>query len=449
MAHAAAPGSTVVMPAGDHSPQREQRPLSGAEKRVLAMLGLPTFGLALAITAVTTYAPLLAKQFTSSTTVIGVVIGAEGVVALVVPLAAGAWSDQLRTRLGGRLPFLLVGAPAIGVTVAVMAFMHSLLLLALVVFAFFIAYYAAYEPYRALYPDLLEAEVAGRGQSTQALFRGAATGIALIAGGLLFGLSPKLPFLIFAGLAFLTIAVFAWRILGSEGVRRTREHEPRTARQTVGEIVGLLRERPALRAFLVVNALWELSLAALKTFIMLFLTVGVGLAMPQAVGVIAIVVVLVLVAAPISGKLGDRFGKTRVVRISLWLYGLGLLVPLFTQSPLLVLPILPFVAFGGGMILTLPYAILMPLMPEEEHGLITGFYSFSRGLGILLGPLLAGLAITASRSLLSSTQGYAAMWLVCGAAILLSVGFMQPLRTREAQLRRERRRREATRAPAA
>src|SRR5437764_7423101 len=158
--------------------QQEERPLSGTEKRVLALLGLPTFGLALSITAVTTYVPLLAQQFTSSTTIIGIVIGVEGLVALVVPLTAGAWSDQLRTRIGGRLPFLIVGAPVIAVSLAVMGFVTSLPLLGLLVFVFFIAYYAAYEPYRALYPDLLEAEVAGRAQSTQAVFRGAATGVA-------------------------------------------------------------------------------------------------------------------------------------------------------------------------------------------------------------------------------------------------------------------------------
>ena len=154
--------------------------MSGAEKRLLALLGLPTFGLALAITTVTTYVPLLAQKFTSSTAVIGMVIAAEGLVALVVPIAAGAWSDQLKTRIGGRLPFLLLAAPAVGVTIAVMGFMHSLGLLALVVFVFFIAYYWAYEPYRALYPDMLTAEIAGRGQSTQAIFRGLATGTALI-----------------------------------------------------------------------------------------------------------------------------------------------------------------------------------------------------------------------------------------------------------------------------
>jgi MFS family permease len=418
---------------------RRERPLRGAEKRVLALLGLPTFGLALAITAVTTYVPLLARQFTSSTVVIGVVIGAEGAVALIVPLVAGAWSDQLRTRIGGRLPFLVAGAPVLGAAVALMAFVGSLGLLAAIVAVFFIAYYAAYEPYRALYPDLLEAEVAGRGQSTQALFRGGATGVALIGGGLLFALSSKLPFLIFAALAFATLLAFSVRAIRSGAMSNQEEHEARTTRQTVSRIAELLRRRPALRAFLIANALWELSLAALKTFIMLFLREGVKLSMSEAVGVVAIVVVLVLVAAPISGKLGDRLGKTRVVMFSIWPFGLGLLVPLFTQAPYLVLPIMPLVAFGGGMILTLPYAILMPLMPEEEHGLITGFYSFSRGVGILLGPLLAGVAITVLRPVLSSTHGYAAMWLVCGLAILASAAFMGPIRSREAQLRRKRR----------
>jgi MFS family permease len=405
---------------------------------MLAALGLPTFGLALSITAVTTYVPLLARQLTSSTIVIGLVIGAEGFVALIVPLVAGAWSDQLRTPIGGRLPFLAAGAPAIGASVALMAFMRSLGLLAVVVVVFFITYYAAYEPYRALYPDLLESEVAGRGQSTQALFRGGATGVALIGGGLLFGLSAKLPFLVFAALASMAIAAFIWKALRSGKMSGHREHEPRTARQTVSRIAELLRKRPALRAFLVANALWELSLAALKTFIMLFLSSGVHLSISEAVGVLAIVVALVLVAAPISGKLGDRFGKTRVVAVSVWPFGLGLLVPLFTQSPYITLPILPFIAFGGGMILTLPYAILMPLMPDEEHGLITGFYSFSRGIGILLGPLLAGFATATLRPLLASTHGYAAMWLVCGAAILASLPFMKPIQSREAQLRRGR-----------
>lgn len=427
---------------GDAPNGRDERSLSGDEKRVLALLGMPTFAFALSITAVTTYVPLLAQQFTSSTAVIGIIIAAEGLVALVVPIAAGAWSDQLRTRFGGRLPFLMLAGPVMAGTLAITGLLGSLALLSVAVFVFFCAYYAGYEPYRALYPDLLESEVAGRGQSSQAIFRGVGTGTALVGGGLLFGLSPQLPFLLFAVLAAGAIAEFVWGTLGGRAARNRSDGNARSPGETLWKILELLRDRPALRSFLFANALWELAIAALKTFIVLFLTVGVGMSMTQAVGAIAIVAVLILAAAPVSGKLGDRFGRARVVTVALWVFGIGLLVPFVTQEAYIVLPALPFIAFGGGMVMTLPYAILIPLMPDDEHGLLTGFYSFSRGLGILLGPLLAGAAISLLRDRLIDTQGYAAMWLVCGAAILVSIPFMERLRIKERRTRAEQEREE-------
>jgi hypothetical protein len=48
----------------------EDRKLRAAEKRRLALLGVPTFGLALSITVVSTYLPKLASEFTASTSVI-------------------------------------------------------------------------------------------------------------------------------------------------------------------------------------------------------------------------------------------------------------------------------------------------------------------------------------------------------------------------------------------
>ena len=95
--------------------------LSGRERHRLALLGLPTFGLALAITVVSTYGPTVARQFTSSTTTIGVIIGAEGIGAVLLPVVIGAWSDELRTRWGGRLPFVVAGAPVVTVALLVPA----------------------------------------------------------------------------------------------------------------------------------------------------------------------------------------------------------------------------------------------------------------------------------------------------------------------------------------
>ncbi|MGH2866344.1 MAG: MFS transporter [Solirubrobacteraceae bacterium] len=402
-------------------------PLKGRERATIALLGVPTLGLALATTVVTTYLPLIARRFTGSTTVIGLIIGIEGGLALVLPLVFGTWSDQLRTRIGGRLPFVLGAAPGLAVALALLGFAASLLATVLLVLAFFTAYFIAYEPYRAMYPDLVSPEAAGRAQSIQALWRGAGTGLALVGGGLLFALARWLPFVAAAAVFVIALSVFTAVLLGRRAPAQD-EHEASGLREAIGELSGLIAEHPALRAYMLANAFWELSLGAIKTFVVLFLTAGLGNSVTTAALMIGAVALIILVSAPISGELADRFGRLRILNVALWAYGLGLLVPLVTQSPYLILPVLPAIAFGGAVVMSLPYAILMPLMPERSHGAMTGFYSLSRGVGTMLGPVLAGAAVELLRGPLASTHGYAAIWGVAGTATLLSLWPLRWLR---------------------
>ncbi|HKN94303.1 MAG TPA: MFS transporter [Thermoleophilaceae bacterium] len=399
---------------------KHERDLKRDEKRLLALLGLPTLTLALAITVVTTYVPKLASNFTSSTTIIGLIVGAEGFLALWIPLIAGAWSDRLDTRVGRRMPFMIVATPPLVAALVVVGFVNSLAGIAVAVFVFFFAYFVAYEPYRALYPDLVEDDVAGRAQSTQAVWRGAGTGIALVGGGLLFGLTDAAPFVAAGALVAIGMTVFV-----VESVKRrpksARTKPPKPAREVAADLWDLLRRDGSLRAYLLANALWELSLGALKTFVVLYITNGLGYSVFAAAAIVGAVALVVLAAAPVSGKMADRMGSTAVMRLALPVYGAGLLVPLFIRTPWALVPILPVIAFGGGVIMTLPYAMLIPLMPKGEHGALTGFYSLSRGIGVMLGPLLAGVAVSALKGPLSHTHGYAAMWLVCSAAILASI----------------------------
>jgi MFS family permease len=152
----------------------------------------------------------------------------------------------------------------------------------------------------------------------------------------------------------------------------------------------------------------------------------------QTSAIIGAVALVILVAAALSGKLADRYGRVRIIRIALWVYGVGLLVPLLNATPLLIVPAIPLIAFGGGVTMTLPYALLMPIMPPEQHGSVTGLYSISRGVGIMLGPVLAGMAVQLGSSPLSGTHGFAAMWLVASAAILGSVQLLARISARRA-----------------
>ena len=393
------------------------------------VLGLPTFGMALSVTTVSTYLSRVVEQFTSSTVLIGLILGGEGIVALFLPLVVGSWSDKLRTRIGGRLPFLIAGTPVMVVTLGLMGALSSLPAIAIATLAFFAGYFTAYEPYRALYPDLTADEIQGRAQSTQALWRGAGTGLALVGGGLLLSVGRAIPFAAAGLILVAAVATFSALVLRREGVRDAAPHAGAGFRERVRRLAGLVAEHPALRAYLFANALWELSLAALKTFIVLYITIGLGKSLPVAVAAIGFAAVVILIGSPLAGKLADRFGRARVIGAALIVYGLGLLVPLLVTEPLVIVAIIPVVALGGAVILTLPYALLVPMMPEHDHGTLTGLYSVSRGLGIALGPLLAGGAIEALRGPLGATHGFAAMWGVCSAAILLSIPFLRRMRS--------------------
>jgi Na+/melibiose symporter-like transporter len=393
----------------------------------VTVLGIPTLALALVVTGVTTYLPVVAVSFIGSKLVIGLIIGVEGLYALWLPLVAGAWSDRLDTRLGGRLPFILAGTPPLVIGVVAMGLVASLPGLVVAALVFFGGYFLAYEPYRALYPDLIDDEVAGRAQGTQAVWRGMGTGLALLGGGLLLSLGRAAPFFA-AAVVYVAAMAALTLLLKARGVPRGGEQADGGVRDAARKVLELVRRTGPLRAFLVANALWELSLAALKTFIVLYVTAGLGFSRPDGALIIGAVAVLVLLAALGSGRFADRYGHIAVLRVGLPLYGLGMLVPLFFSAPGAVAAAIPFVAIGGGAIMALPYAVLMPLMPEEDHGALTGVYSFSRGIGTWLGPLLAGLAITLLKGVFGATQGYQAMWLVCSVAVLASLPLVGRLR---------------------
>jgi len=354
---------------------------------------------------------------------IGALIGTEGLLAIFLPVLIGSWSDRVDTRFGRRMPFLLAGAPLAVVALILMPLFGSLLAIALLLFCFFIGYFTYYAPYRALYPDLVSDDLRGRSQSFQATWRSAGLGLALVGGGVLLGIWRPLPFLIAAVVLSVVTVVF---FLGVEEPPAAEEdgQGAHGLRASLERVRSLVRDQPALRWFMVANALWELSIAALKTFAVLYITVGLGRSAGFASAVLAFVAVAVLAAAVTGGKLADRFGHLRVVRTTLWVYGLGSLLFLFTSS-LWVVPAVFGVAFAAGILLTLPYSLMMGLMPSESHGAAAGLYGFSRGAGVVLGPVLAGVAIELTQPVFQATQGYASVFGVVSAVILLSIPFVR------------------------
>jgi MFS family permease len=382
------------------------------------ILGLGAFGLAFSITTTAAYLPPLLNRFTESGTLIGLVLGAEGVFAIALSPVIGPWSDTFHTPLGRRRPFMLAALFPMGFCLLLMPFMPNLWTTTMIVLAFFFAYYVYEPPYRGLYPDLLPASVYGRAQGVQHVLRGLALGIALVGGGFLLKAWHAAPFVL---AAFVTTAACGAAILW---VREDGGHG------RVFEGVGayfkrswaILREEAEVRRFLLANAAWEGTFAAARTFVVLYVIEGLHESKAISSAILGAVATGYVIAAIVAGRLGDRFGIARVIFYASFVYGGGFIVAgAATEWHDWYFGLIVPVSIAGGMVMTLAWGLLFKLMPDEHRGAVSGLATTTKGFGLLLGAPIAGAAIDLSRPYLEATSGYQILWVVCGIPILAAI----------------------------
>jgi MFS family permease len=167
------------------SEEDDKAPLSWPERRLLALLGFPSLGLAFAVTATSTYVPVLVEQV-SGPLMVGLLVGGEGFFGIFVPLLVGGWADRWPT-VGGRLGWAIGAAVLLVAAVATVGALGELSaapwLFAIALSALYVGYYGYLAPYWALYPDLVPDNESGRSPSAGSSWRVTGVGLALIGGG--------------------------------------------------------------------------------------------------------------------------------------------------------------------------------------------------------------------------------------------------------------------------
>jgi len=349
---------------------------------------------------------------------VGLVLAAEGFFALTLPLVIGPWSDTFHTPLGRRRPFMLAALGPMAFTLALLAFMPNLWTTALMLFGLFFAYYVYEPPYRGLYPDVLPDSVFGRAQGVQHVFRGVAIAGALIGGGYLFHVWRPAPFLVAAGVVATACLVPIVLVTEDGGHGRVFEG----VRTYVAQSWRVLRANRDVATFLVCNTAWEGTFAGARTFVVLYVTVGLDEPLSTSTYILAAVAGGYIVAALVAGRIGDRVGLARVISVASAVYGVGLLAGgLGREWHAWYLGLIFVVAIAGGTVMTLAWGLLFKLMPPGERGAISGLATTTKGVGLVIGPLAAGAVIDILGPHLEATEGYQALWPVLGVPIILAI----------------------------
>lgn len=391
---------------------------------LIRVLGFGALGLAWSVTTVSAYLPPLLEQFTSSSTLIGLVLSSEGIFAIVLPLVIGPLSDATRTPLGRRRPYMAFAVVPMAITLALLAFMPNLWATAFIFFSFSLAYYVYEPPYRGLYPDLIPDSAYGRAQGAQHVMRSISLGGALVLGAILLSIWQPFPFVVAAVLTFAACTAVVLLVREGELPERTYAHK----RSYLAMPFRIVREHKDVRWFLIANTAWETTFAGMRTFVVLYITVGLGQPLWVSSAALATVGAGYLIAAATSGRLGDEFGLGRVILGASVVYGLGLLGATFaTTWHHWYYGLILFVSLAGGTVMTLAWGLLFKVMPATGRGSVSGLAIMTKGVGLLIGPIAVGVSIDIAGTFLESTEGFAAMWLIVALPVLAVIPFVARL----------------------
>ena len=138
------------------------------------LLGFGFFGVSVIWAIYNAFVPIFLRQrFNLEPNVIGFIMTLDNIAALFIQPYVGALSDKLRTPIGRRMPFILVGAPIAAVAFALVPAAQALPLFIASIGAMLLAMAVFRTPVIALMPDV-----------TPSQFRSQANGVINFMGGI-------------------------------------------------------------------------------------------------------------------------------------------------------------------------------------------------------------------------------------------------------------------------
>jgi MFS family permease len=382
-------------------------------------LTIGTMGSNAAQTLIIALLPVLLGRYTSSAALIGAVIGAEGLLAILVPYWIGYLSDHLPSavarRFGRRALFLWVSAPLMTATLVAVPFIHGFWPLAAAGILFFAALQGFVTPLWALLIDAVPDERRARVQGVRGAFQALGLAFGLIVGGILFEIWEPLPFVV-AGFVLILSTWFTVLSVPSD-----RGEEPTHAPKKKGPVWRRLLKRPEVRWFLIANGLWNAAIDGIRPYIFLYAAAVFGISVGGTSGLLVFLLLGVGFGAVAVGRLSDIVGRARLLGISASLCGVAMLVAYIPRTSTGIIWLLAAAGLAAASFIALPFPVFAKLAGDEAPGRQTALFIVSVGVSRVVAPIIIGAVIDVGARFDSELGGYPLMWVAAGSMALLSV----------------------------
>jgi len=397
------------------------------------LLGFGFFGVSVIWTVYNAFVPLfLADKFNLSPIFIGFFMTLDNIAALFIQPPVGAWSDRLRTPIGRRMPFILIGAPigALAFGLIPLAAILPLFVACTSTLLLSMAFWRT--PVIALMPDITPSPFRSQANGIINLMGGLGTIIASLVGSTLYEKNIAYPFWM-GSVLVIVAALLVFIFIKEPKEYKDSEKEPDMFASLKELIID--EDKSGLRILFAIF-FWFLAYTGIEAFLTLYATRYVGIPEGDAGRLVGhLGLFFVLFALP-AGIIGSRIGRRVTISIGIigmavLIFGLFILSPatlstLITKLPLLGnVRIISLLLMPAGIAWALININSLPMVVDlttaARLGTFTGLYYLFSTFSAIVGPNLNGLLVQISGDKYNTIMLISPLFLVIALILMIGV----------------------------
>ena len=397
------------------------------------LLGLGFFGVSVIWSVYNAFVPIfLADRFDLAPAWIGFFMTLDNIAALLIQPPVGAWSDRLRTPIGRRMPFILIGAPLGAIAFGIIPMAAVLPLFVACTSTLLLSMALWRTPVVALMPDITPSPKRSQANGIINFMGGIGAIIAFLIGSKLYSQNPAFPFWMGSGLVILSaVLVFIF-------IKEPKEYEEAEEQPNMFESLREVwkdSDKSALRLFLAIF-FWFVGYNAIEAFFTLYSVNQLGLNEADGASILGHLSLLFVLFALVSGFVGSRVGRRVTISVGLILLvvligAMYVLPPETLANPLTQLPVLGtvrvislfmMVAGIAWALININYLPMVVDMVEDARiGTFTGLYYLFSTLAAIAGPNVNGLIIQLSGKNYNTIMLVAPIFMACAFILMWGV----------------------------
>jgi Na+/melibiose symporter-like transporter len=396
------------------------------------LLGFGFFGVSVIWGVYNAFVPIfLADKFGLTPIFIGFFMTLDNIAALFIQPPVGAWSDRLRTPIGRRLPFILIGAPigALAFGLIPVAAILPLFVACTSTLLLSMAFWRT--PVVALMPDITPSQYRSQANGVINFMGGLGAIISFLGGAALYKLNPIFPFWMGSALVILAAVLVLIFIQEPKDYSKT-EQQP-------GMLASLKEvwadaDKSAMRLFLAIF-FWFIGYTAIEAFFTLYAKKHLGFNEADGSRLLGHLSLFFVLFALVAGMIGGKIGRRKTIMSGILLLGIlisviyvlppAILTSVLTKLPVLgTIPVISLFLMAAGIawalinINSLP--MVVDLVEDARIGTYTGLYYLFSTLSAIAGPNVNGLIVQLTGKNYNSIMLVAPVFML--VALLLMIG---------------------------